>query len=265
MAGSFGSDPDLAAKACRHEIIYGMLLKTRGIIFRVKKYSETSVIIDVFTEEKGMRSYLVSGVRTQRARVSAGLMQVMSLVDIVAYHREDQDLTRLKEVRALHVFHGIPFDIRKGAIGTFMIEVARSAIHGHEEHPELFQFIFENFVFLDETAESASNLHLHFMLHLTEFLGFLPSEGMRASAPLFDLKEGLFVEAAPIGHPHWLSQSLSEKLEALLYLPKEACHSLPLSREERRTLLRSLLLFYKLHIENFPVIHSHEVLEEVLG
>ena len=29
-----------------------MLIKTRGIVFRVVKYGETSVIADIFTEEK---------------------------------------------------------------------------------------------------------------------------------------------------------------------------------------------------------------------
>lgn len=242
-----------------------MLLKTRGIVFRTKKYSESSVIADIFTEEKGLRSYLVSGVRTQRAKVGPGLLQVMSLVEIVAYHRDDRDLTRIKEIRPLLVFHSIPFDIKKGAIGMFMVEVARSAIHGQEEHPELFRFLYENFAFLDGTAQSAANLHLHFLLHLTAFLGFMPSEGFCEETPVFDLKEGCFVEAAPTGHGYWLPASQGEKVEALLQLDKSQCHLLQMGREERRAILKSILLFYKLHIEHFPVIHSHEILEEVLG
>ncbi|MBK9016857.1 MAG: recombination protein O N-terminal domain-containing protein [Saprospiraceae bacterium] len=59
-----------------------MLIKTRGIVFKAKKYSETSVIVDVFTEEKGLRSYIVSGVRSKRPTVSAGLLQPMTPVEL---------------------------------------------------------------------------------------------------------------------------------------------------------------------------------------
>lgn len=241
-----------------------MLIKTSGIVLRTKKYSETSVIADIFTEAKGLRSYLVSGVRTQNARVSAGLLQIMTPVEIVAYHRDDRDLTRLKEIKPLHIFHALPFDVRRSAVGMFMTELARKTIHGHEEHPELFSFLLENFVFLDETTRPFSNLHLHFMLKLTEYLGFLPGGRFSVVTPVFDLQEGIFTGDNPT-HPHTLSAFYSEKTGQLLALPKEKCHEVELSREERRTLLRQLLDFYRLHIEHFPVIHSHEVLEEVMG
>ena len=39
-----------------------MLIKTRGLIFRATKYGDTSLILEVFTEAKGIRKYIVSGV-----------------------------------------------------------------------------------------------------------------------------------------------------------------------------------------------------------
>ncbi len=241
-----------------------MLIKTRGIVFKSKKYSETSVIVDVFTEEKGLRSYIVSGVRSQRPTVSAGLLQPMTPVDLVAYHREDHDLTRLKEIRPHHVFHAIPFDIRRSAVGLFMVEVARNTVQGHEANPDLFEFLLRNFVFLDETTNPIANLHLHFMLHMTEYLGFLPGGDFGAESPFFDLQEGVFTHEKPMHH-HWLSEVASSKCYRLLMLPLDRCHEVPFEREERRSFLKNLLIFYRLHIENFQQVHSHEVLEEVLG
>ena len=93
-----------------------MLIKTRGIIFRSIKYSETSIITDIFTEEKGLRTYIISGVRKKNARVSASLLQVMSLVDLVVYHRDDKDMTRIKEIKAAHIYQSLPFEIAKSSI-----------------------------------------------------------------------------------------------------------------------------------------------------
>ena len=59
----------------------------------------------------------------------------MNLVDLVAYEREGKDMTRLKEVRLAHVYTQIPFDVFRGTIGLFMLEVARNAIRESEEKP----------------------------------------------------------------------------------------------------------------------------------
>lgn len=241
-----------------------MLIKTRGIVFKAKKYSETSVIVDVFTEEKGLRSYIISGVRSKRPTVSAGLLQPMTPVELVAYHRDDHDLTRLKEIRPHHVFQAIPFDVRRSSVGLFMIEVARNSVQGHEANPALFEFLLQNFIFLDETTLPIANLHLHFMLHMTEFLGFLPSGDFDQDAHFFDLQEGVFTDVKP-EHYHWLSEVPSSKFYQLLMLPQERSHEVVFDREERRAFLKNLLLYFRLHIENFQQVHSHEVLEEVLG
>ncbi len=241
-----------------------MLIKTLGIVFKSKKYSETSVIIDVFTEEKGMRSYIVSGVRSHRPTVSAGLLQPMTPIELVAYEKDGHDLTRLKEVKPYHVYKSIPFDIRRSSVGLFMIEVARNGIQGHEAQPVLFDFLLRNFIYLDETPHSIANLHLHFMVHLAEHLGFMPAGDYNAETPFFDLQEGTFTDVKP-QHQHWLAQFAAGSLYQLLLLPMERCHEVHLDRDERRNLLKSLLNYYKLHMEHFPTVHSHEVLEEVLG
>ena len=119
-----------------------MLIKTRGIIFRAVKYSETSIIADIYTEEKGLRSYIISGVRSKKAKVKASVLQVMTLVDMVAYHRDNKELNRIKEIKAAYVYRSIPFDIVKGAVGLFMIELARKTIKEAEENPGLFNFLF---------------------------------------------------------------------------------------------------------------------------
>ncbi len=241
-----------------------MIIKTRGIVLRARKYSETSVIADIFTETKGLRSYIVSGVRAQNPKIGAALLQIMTPLEMVAYHREDRDLTRLKEVKALHPFHSIPFDVRKGAVGMFMTEVARKTIQGHEENPALFRFLLDTFVFLDETTQSAANLHLHFMVSLSGHLGFLPGGTYSDTTPYFDMKDGLFSDVQP-AHGHWLPPPYSKYLGLLLSLPMEKCHEMALNRDERKHLLGELLNYYRLHIENFPEIHAHQVLEEVLG
>ena len=241
-----------------------MLIKTRGIIFRAIKYSETSIITDVYTEEKGLRTYIISGVRTKKSKVSAGLLQVMTLVDLIVYHRDDKDMQRIKEIKSAHVFQSLPFDVRKGAIGMFMVELARKAIREQEENQALFNFLFQTFQYLDETKEPIANLHLSFMIGLSAYLGFLPEGEATSVKPFFDLREGIFTAESP-HHSYVLNEKMAMLFSQFLKSNLKICHNISISRSDRNLLLNQLITFYRLHIENLQQINSHSILKEILG
>lgn len=241
-----------------------MLIKTRGIVFKTLKYGETSLIVDIYTEECGLRKYIINGVRSKKAKVQASLLQVMTLVDLVAYNRDDRSLNRIKEIKSSRVYQSIPFDVRKGAVGLFMAEVARKTLRESEENRELFNFLFDSFLFLDATTNSIANLHLHFLLELSVFLGFIPGGHQDKTTPYFDMQEGVFVKQPP-AHMYFLEERQSQLLDQLLNCQFQQCHTIQLSREERRVLLRHILEYYQLHIENLPEIKAHLILQEVLG
>lgn len=240
-----------------------MLIKTRGIVFRAIKYSETSIIADIYTEEKGLRKYLFSGVRSAKARIAPSLLQVMSLVELVAYERDDREIHRVKEIRAAAVYGAIPFDIRRGAVGLFMAEIARKTIREAEENQPLFNFLFQTFYHLDATNNTVVNHHLAFMVELSGFLGFMPGGEATVETPFFDLMEGVFVSLVP-NHLYYLDEQQSLLLQQLFNCSFETCHELKFSRQERRILLQHLLDYYRLHLEHFPEINAHQILQEVL-
>jgi len=239
-----------------------MLIKTRGIVFRNQKYGETSVIIDVYTEEKGLQTYIVHGVRKAKARVSPSLVQVMSLIELVAYSRDDRTLHHTREIRPEVVYQSIPFDLKKGAVGLFMVEMARKSIREVEENRPLFDFLHGSFLFLDQIQASVANFHLYFLCELAAYLGFQPDGTASEETPFFDLQEGSFTSAIP-DHSHYVGEAHSLLLSQLLASTPETVGGISLSRPDRRALLHHLMDFYRLHIEHFPTIHSHQVLEAV--
>ncbi len=241
-----------------------MITKTRGIVFRAIKYGETSLITEIYTEERGLQKYIINGVRSAKSRTSASLLQVMSLLEMVAYHRSDKDLQRIKEIKPAYVFQHIPFDIKKGAVGLFMTEIARKTIREEEQNVPLFNFLFHAFAFLDETRSSVANYHLCFLLQLSRYLGFAPGGQYCADTPVFDLREGLYVKGTPAGQA-FVEGLSSAALYALLQSRLEEAHEVSIPADERKILLRHLIDFYRLHVENLPVINAHAILQEVFG
>lgn len=242
-----------------------MLLKTRGIVFRTVKYGETSVIADIFTEEKGLHTFIGGSVRTARARIPYSLFQPMTAVDLVAYFRDDEGaLNRLKELRAAEVWSQIPFDIRRGAVALFMAEICRKSIHEAEENRELFGFLIDTLRWLDTTPHPIANLHLHFLLALSGHLGFQPQAGDEESGEMFfDLKEGTF-QSVPPYHTVYTDPEQTARMLAILRCPLEHCHEVPMDRAQRKELLHTLLQFYQLQLPGFSQINTPEILEMVM-
>jgi DNA repair protein RecO (recombination protein O) len=239
-----------------------MLLKTRGIVFRTHKYGESSLIVEMYTEQRGLRKYIISGVRSAKARTKASLLQVMTLLDIVAYERDDRDLNRLKELQPAFIYMSIPFDVRKGAVGLFMVEVARKAIREREENEALFNFLFDRFAKLDQSSNSIANYHLAFLLELSAYLGFAPAGEYSDETPIFDLQDGEFV-ARPPDHSQYLIDEVALAFYELLHYPAPRAHELKLERAVRQRLLSELIRYFQLHLEGMGEVNAHLILREV--
>ncbi|MCK5776981.1 MAG: recombination protein O N-terminal domain-containing protein, partial [Bacteroidales bacterium] len=57
-----------------------MIEKTKGIVVKTTKYSETSLVVKIFTEAFGMRTYLVRGVRKRKSKNGLNLFQPLSIL-----------------------------------------------------------------------------------------------------------------------------------------------------------------------------------------
>ena len=240
-----------------------MLLKTRGILFRAIKYGETSLIIDVYTEEQGLKKYIVSGVRTQRAKMHANLFQVMSIIDLVAYNRKDKELNRLKEVQPSYIYQQLPFQVQRSAVGMFLIEVARKSIPESEPNPELFLWMYRFLQHIDQSPQTLANIPSFFLIQLSAFLGFTPSLEQASPGAYFDLKEGNYVPVAPI-HQNYLDPTEAKYLSDLIQTDLEQLAKLNIPKKNREQLLKGLLDYFSLHLDHFSTIHSHKILKTVL-
>jgi DNA repair protein RecO (recombination protein O) len=101
-------------------------------------------------------------------------------------------------------------------------------------------------------------------VELSGFLGFMPGGDLSEESPVFDLQEGVFCDSSPSAG-YCLDLELSKAFYALLQANYADCHNLRIPASQRRQLLSKLLDYYRLHLEHLPEIHSHQILQEVLG
>ena len=240
-----------------------MLETTRGIVFHHVRYSDSSIIAKIYTEQFGLQSYLVRGLRNRRSDTKRALFQHLNLLEMVVSHRGNKELQQLKELHISYPFNSIPFDIRKSAIALFLNEVLYQVIREEEPNPALFEFLFRSITILDHLDSNIASFHLTFLLQLSRFLGFFPKNNYSGSESFFDLIEGRFTNL--IGPEDLIAgEPFSGYLSALTNFQGNYQFGLQISQTHRPELLKIILNYYKHHVPGIREFKSHTVLHEVL-
>jgi DNA repair protein RecO (recombination protein O) len=240
-----------------------MLHKTKGIILQTVNYSETSLIVKMYTRSFGLQSYMIKGTRSKKSKYKASLFQPLALVEMVVSNVNKNSLQRLSELNISHPYSSLPYDIIKSSIALFLNEVLYKAIHEGNPDEDLFDFIENSLLILDLKQENCSNFHIQFMVQLSRYLGFYPQGDFTYQTSIFDLREGCFVRNTPT-HSFYLGNKLSTLLNNFRATNYELMHTIILDKTERKQLLNALILYYQLHIDTFKELKSQEVLQQVI-
>lgn len=228
-----------------------MYHQTKGIIISKTKYAETSIICKIYTENFGLQTYIINGVRKKKGK--SIYYQPLSLLELTVYHKEKNTLQRIKEAKPFYQYDSLPYMVEKSSIAFFMAEVLQKCLREEEENIPLFNFLWQSLIALDK-EKIDPQFHLHFLVQLSSFLGFYPNI-VEGESLYFDMMNGTFVNQKP-EHKHYFNDT-----EPLLQLLNG--HSVP--KNNKRFLLEKLIEYYRLHIEGFSNLKTLAVLETIFN
>ncbi len=260
-----------------------MLVATQGLVLHTTAYSESSVIVKIFTEQLGVRSYIVKGVRKPGSRAKQSLFSPLSWLDMVVYDNPHKEINYIKEYTPLSS-NQISYNESCMAIVFFMDELLYRTLRENEPMPELFHYVVEVLEGLSQsgTTQHSNNhiasLPINFLLTISRHLGIAPLDNHSLHEPVFSLSEGKFVRDPylniqnpdfEIQNPPPPSDILDTECSIALHNYLESAYSdspLPVYSAALRSRLLSILIdYYKLHLSYFGNFKSHEILHGVLA
>jgi DNA repair protein RecO (recombination protein O) len=236
--------------------------KTRGIVLYSSAYNDAYSITLIYTEEFGRISYLTARSKSRKTKTPKSLFHALAVLDLEVDHRSLRDIQRIKEAKMHIPLISILSDPVKSAIGMFLAELIGKVIREIQPNKALFEFLLQSVQILELTAESYANFHLVFMIGLSRFLGFYPDASGYRQGTFFDLQNGVFVLYKPL-HPYFLNPDDSEVFFRLLRMKYENMSLFSFSRNERQAIIRRILEYYRLHLDNFAEIKSLEILHAI--
>ena len=237
-----------------------MIVKTPAIVLHSLKYSESDLIVKLYTKSNGLKSYLLRGVlKSKRGKIKSSLFQPLSIIEVEAVHKDKGTLERLKEAKVSYPYKSLQLDFVKNTIVFFLAEMLKNSIKEEERNEALFNYLEISLKWLDKQRDVA-NFHILFLIKLTQYLGFYPDTS-NITGDYFDLQEGNFVSQT--NSNLCFEGEVVANLKVFLGTNFEALSETKLTKKVRADLLNFLLMYYELHLHEFKKPKSLSVLNEI--
>jgi DNA repair protein RecO (recombination protein O) len=236
-----------------------MLLKTQGIILHTLRYNDQNLIVKIFTRHTGMQSYLV---RSSRKSKNTALFQPLNILLLESRWQENKNLQRIKECTVDYQYNLLPYHPERRAMAMMMNEFMIKCLQEGEANEELFAFMMQSLIMLDQMEKTDPDFHIKFTIQLAQWLGFGIQNNFTSNQPVFSIREGCFVSKELATDPNFcFSEQASLHLSTLLNKEKSL-----FNHAERNELLKNIIRYYQMHVPGkniFSTLKSHEVLMEV--
>ena len=147
-----------------------MITKTRGIVLNYIKYGDTSIICKIYTEQFGLQSYIINGIRNSKSK-NIGLFQPLNILDLVVYHKKTSGLQRIKESKLDYAYKTLHLDMKKISVCFFLSEFLTKISQNDDNQKDKFDFIKDSLIVFDRLEINYSNFHIQFLIKLSKYLG----------------------------------------------------------------------------------------------
>jgi DNA repair protein RecO (recombination protein O) len=241
-----------------------MLDKTRGIILHQIKYTDSGIVVQMYTRKFGRQSFLIKGMRNKKTGKHNILFQPMFILDLELYYKSTREMQSLKEFSVSFTPFDIYANIKKSSVAIFLGEVLTSVLKEESPHEEMFDFIEESVVYFDQCVEGYANFHIAFLAGLSSYLGFEPGQRSDREEKFFDMLNGVFVPVPPV-HGNYANEEITNILADFFVASYDSIKNISLTGKIRNDVLETLVKYYSLHLPGLKKIKSLEVLKEVFS
>lgn len=144
-------------------------LKTRAFLLRKQPYSESSLLLHVFSDQLGLASILAKGLHKNR-QSGAAMLVVMNEYDLVISDAADGKLHILREFSVLREFSA-DLPIENWVCAQAGLEIISKLIIPKEDAPLFYSALQRYLLYLEGLKTNPIAIVWRFFLHLYKLLG----------------------------------------------------------------------------------------------
>ena len=240
-----------------------MLVKTEAIVITKIKYTDNSFIVALLTRELGKISTIVRLSNKSKSNLKPALFFHLNIINTEINFKNTIEVQNLKYCESNYILADLCSDINKIAISQFIAEILFKTIREQSPNQNLFEFLKNYILQLNDANYNVSNFHLYFLRDFADLEGFKIYNNFSKEVPYFNFREGMFF---PVFH--------SDE-ESLDYQSSELLHSflksnltenpIKINYQYRKELINIFLKYYQNHFAGFKELKTLKVLEDLFS
>jgi DNA repair protein RecO (recombination protein O) len=149
--------------------------KSLAIVLRMVDFSETSLVVTLFTRDFGKIGAMAKGARRPKSAFE-GALDLLCVCRVVFLHKSSDALDLLTEAKLQRRFRAASRDLTRLYAGFYVAELLDELTHPVDPHPDLYDAAEQALAELDGEGDVAA-VTLRFEMTALRILGHLPSLG----------------------------------------------------------------------------------------
>ena len=148
-----------------------MKIKTHAFVLKTTIFKESSLIIRLFTREKGKCTYIVKAAMRQKSPNKA-IYQQLNEVEIDYSHHPKKQIHPVYSVKLLEDWENICADLKKTVLCTSMLEIIDKSYDEEISDTETYDTLKQVMSYFDSNSSNLNNAFYYFILHFLKNSGY---------------------------------------------------------------------------------------------
>ena len=148
-----------------------MKIKTHAFVLKTTIFKESSLIIRMFTREKGKSTYIVKAAMRQKSPNKA-IYQQLNEVEIDYSHHPKKQIHPVYSVKLVEDWENICTDLKKTVLCTSMLEIIDKSYDEEIPDAETYDTLKQVMSYFDSNSSNLNNAFYYFILHFLKNSGY---------------------------------------------------------------------------------------------
>lgn len=236
-----------------------MRVQLEGLFLSAHPYTDSSVIVQLFTNHYGRRSFIFKGARKKN---SPYIFQPLHFIEFNSSFKNEKSINVASNQQLSFPCHQITSDIRKTSIAFFLTEMLNSLLKEGDYSKELYHYIKNSFL-LFEIHPYSPEFHLVFLAQLLSFLGIEPKNNLSEKNYYFNIELSEFIS---LKENYTINKADSYLFSKLLGTTIDDYTSITFNKETRSNMLEILFEYLEFHFQfKAKQISSHKIFKTIFS
>ncbi|MCX7610954.1 MAG: DNA repair protein RecO [Ignavibacterium sp.] len=241
------------------------IIKTEAIVLRKINYSESSLIVSLFTKSNGKISAILKGGRRPNSKLSS-VVDLLNHIQVIIYKKESRDIQVISSADLYSYFPNIKSDFTKTTYAYAVCELVNDVYMEGEVNELMFNGLVRILNLMNNKEENSAILFIKF------FIFFLKEIGYELNLELCKIcSKELSIELKPVpfGNEGFICLSCQSEHKIQKMNESELFNFLSCLKNRKKlnyvndklieSAIKFLLNYLRNHLENFKGLQSLEI------